>query len=136
MIPINITYLGQLRCIAEHGPSGAQLTTDAPVDNHGRGEAFSPTDLLATALGSCMATVMGIVAQRKELDLTGMHVQVEKHMADDLPRRVGRLVVHIAMPIAEDHAHATLLRAAALECPVARSLHPQLVIDVDWTWLK
>ena len=91
MIEISIDYQGQLRCSASHQPSGDCLATDAPVDNNGRGEAFSPTDLVATALGTCMATVMGIVARQKDISLEGMKLRVRKHMSADSPRRISRL---------------------------------------------
>ena len=80
MVKITIDYKGQLHCKAVHGPSQNKISTDAPVDNNGRGETFSPTDLVATALGSCMATVIGVVCERKEIDLTGMIISVEKYM--------------------------------------------------------
>ena len=83
MIEIHIDYQGDLRTHAVHGPSQTELITDAPVDNQGRGESFSPTDLVATALGTCMATIMGIVAKRKQIDLRGMTIRVEKHMSAD-----------------------------------------------------
>ncbi|NIP97177.1 MAG: OsmC family protein, partial [Akkermansiaceae bacterium] len=91
MVEIEINYEGQLRCGAEHGPSKDTLKTDAPVDNHGRGEAFSPTDLVATALGSCMLTIMGIVAQRDGIPLEGSRARVVKHMSTDTPRRIAKL---------------------------------------------
>ena len=93
MIEIRIDYQGQLRCSAIHGPSGDSFATDAPVDNNGRGEAFSPTDLVGTSLGACMATVMGIVARQKEISLEGMKLSVRKHMSADSPRRISRLEV-------------------------------------------
>ena len=99
MIEIAIDYEGKLRCSATHGPSGKVLSTDAPVDNNGLGEAFSPTDLVATALGTCMATVMGIVAERKEISLKGMKVSVGKHMSEDSPRRISRLDIDIHLSL-------------------------------------
>ena len=134
MVEIRIDYEGQLHCSALHVPSGNALVTDAPVDNNGRGEAFSPTDLVATALGACMATIMGIVAQRKELDLAGMKIVVHKEMSIDTPRRIVSLPVSIAMPIAEDHPHAALLKAAVHGCPVHHSIHPDIKVEVTWTW--
>jgi putative redox protein len=88
MVPISVSYEGGLRCRATHGPSKNEFITDAPVDNHGRGESFSPTDLVATALATCMATVIGIKAQQKSINVTGMKVSVEKHMSEDAPRRI------------------------------------------------
>ncbi len=134
MIEIRIDYEGQLRCAATHGPSGDSLATDAPVDNNGLGEAFSPTDLVATALGACMATVMGIVARRKEIVLEGMKVRVCKHMSEDSPRRISKLGVEIDMPIREDHPERELLQGAALGCPVHHSIHPDIEVAIAWRW--
>ncbi len=134
MVEIKIDYEGQLHCSALHVPSGNRIVTDAPVDNNGRGEAFSPTDLVATALGACMATVMGIVAQRKEIDLTGMKISVQKHMSTDTPRRIIALTVAITMPIAEDHPAQPLLQAAVHGCPVHHSLHPDIQVDISWSF--
>jgi hypothetical protein len=136
MIEIRINYEGELRCSALHVPSGNTLVTDAPVDNNGRGEAFSPTDLVATALGSCMATVMGIVAQRKQCDLAGLRIVVQKEMSHDTPRRIVSLPVAITMPIRENHPVAALLQAAVLSCPVHHSIHPDISVDVTWDWQK
>src|SRR5690348_3988504 len=98
MVEITATYEGQLHCNAKHGPSGSTLSTDAPKDNMGKGESFSPTDLVATALGTCMLTTMGIVAQRHNLDMTGATVRVEKHMTTSGPRKIARLPVEIRIP--------------------------------------
>jgi putative redox protein len=134
MVEIKIKYEGDLHCSASHTPSGTVISTDAPVDNQGRGESFSPTDLVATALGSCMATVMGIVARRKEVDLVGLHITVNKEMSTATPRRISRLTVLIAMPIAEDHPAAELLKVAVNSCPVHHSIHPDIIVDVTWHW--
>jgi uncharacterized OsmC-like protein len=134
MVSIQIQYEGDLRCRAVHGPSGKELFTDAPVDNHGRGESFSPTDLVATALATCMATVIGIKAQQKNLPVEGMTVSVEKHMSEDMPRRIVRLPIKIAVPLAPDHPERRLLEAVALSCPVLQSLHPDIEKAVTWTW--
>lgn len=135
MVEIKLTYEGDLHCQAVHGPSGTTLATDAPVDNNGRGESFSPTDLVATALASCMATVIGIVARRKEIDVTGMKVAVRKHMTTDAPRRIGRLELDLEMPIAADHPDAKLLESAARGCPVHHSIHPDIDVVMNWKWL-
>lgn len=135
MVEIRIDYEGELHCSALHVPSGNTLVTDAPVDNNGRGEAFSPTDLVATALGACMATVMGIVAKRKEIELAGMKIVVHKEMSQDAPRRIVRLPVAIAMPIAADHPAAPLLQASIHGCPVHNSIHPDIEVPVTWTWM-
>lgn len=134
MVEIRIDYEGQLRCAAMHMPSSAKLSTDAPVDNNGRGEAFSPTDLVATALGSCMATVMGIAAKNKGMELRGMRIAVEKHMSEDLPRRVSKINVEIFMPIPENHPERRILQGAALSCPVQHSIHPEIEVDIKWHW--
>lgn len=134
MVQIDVVYQGELRCEATHGPSGTHLLTDAPVDNHGRGASFSPTDLLATALGACMATIMGIVAERRGIDLRGMSVRVEKIMASAPVRRVGQLVVEIAVPVDPGAEHRKALQLAAEACPVHASLHPDLVRTVSFRW--
>lgn len=135
MIEIQIDYQGELHCSAVHGPSGASLETDAPVDNQGRGEAFSPTDLLASSLGVCMGTVMGIVAGRKEISLEGLRLTVGKHMSEDHPRRVSKLEVEIFMPIREDHLERKVLQAAVLGCPVRYSIHPDIAVPIQWHWM-
>lgn len=138
MVQVDIEYQGALRCAATHGPSRTQLETDAPVDNRGRGERFSPTDLLATALGTCMATIMGIRARDRGADLEGMQLVVEKHMAPELPRRVGRLVAAftIPTPIAArfDAEARAALEQAALTCPVALSLAPAIAVETRFDW--
>lgn len=134
MVEIDIVYEGGLRTSARHGPSGRVLGTDAPKDNEGRGETFSPTDLLAAALGSCMLTVMGIVARRRGLALEGARVHVEKHMAADPVRRIGRLAVAFAMPKGLDAAARTVLENAAHTCPVHKSLHPDVQVSVRFDY--
>ncbi|MFZ9931902.1 MAG: OsmC family protein [Chthoniobacterales bacterium] len=136
MVNISIRYEGGLRCEAVHGPSGQRLLTDAPIDNHGKGEAFSPTDLVATALGTCMATVMGIVAERHALDLTGMKIGVTKEMSKDTPRRIARLTTVIAVPLPPDHPDREILERAALTCPVHQSLHPGIEKPLEFRWSK
>ena len=134
MVKISIRYEGGLRCAATHGPSGQTLQTDAPVDNHGRGESFSPTDLVATALGTCMATIMGIVADRHELDLRGLEIEVTKTMSAEAPRRIARLATVIKVPLAADHPQRVLLENAALTCPVHKSLSGEMDKPVDFEW--
>lgn len=134
MVTINLSYQGGLRCSAQHVPSGNTLTTDAPVDNNGKGEAFSPTDLVATALGACMGTVMGIIAERKSISLEGMDVQVRKHMSTDTPRRISKLEVDLKMPLPEEHPERKLFESAALGCPVHHSLHPDIEVVLNWSW--
>jgi len=134
MIEINVTYEGDLRCVASHGPSGIDVATDAPVDNQGRGESFSPTDLVATALATCMVTIMGIVARRKELAIEGTKLRVGKEMSQDLPRRIARLEVRIEVPLPADHPDKDLLINAAMTCPVNQSLHPDIEVPIEWVW--
>ncbi len=133
-VQIDIVYEGELRCAATHGPSQKQLFTDAPVDNHGRGESFSPTDLVATALGSCMLTLMGIFAQRHSIVLTGTKVSVQKEMTSVPMRRIARLTAEIRVPLPPDHPHREALERAALTCPVHQSLHPDVEKPVNFTW--
>ena len=136
MVKIDVNYQGKLRCEAIHEPSSCTLQTDAPKDNHGLGESFSPTDLVATAMASCMATIMGIFADKKEIDLKGMAISVEKEMTSAPPRRIARLSVVISMPISASHPHAKALENAAMACPVHKSLHPEIDIPVQWKWTQ
>jgi len=133
MVEIRVEYEGALRCTAVHGPSGARVTTDAPVDNQGKGESFSPTDLVATALGSCMLTIMGIVAARHDWDLVGAHARVEKKMHAE-PRRIGELVVTIHVPGDFDASARKALERAALTCPVHRTLGDVVEMPVEFVW--
>jgi putative redox protein len=134
MVEIDIKYQGDLRCEAIHGPSKQRLLTDAPVDNQGKGEAFSPTDLCATAFGACMAMIMGIQARDLEIDLKGMTVHVEKTMSSDLPRRISQLDVDISVPGALSEKHRTQLILAAEHCPVHYSLHPDIWVNLNFQW--
>jgi uncharacterized OsmC-like protein len=133
-VHISTEYLGDLRCRTTHGPSQNSFHTDAPVDNQGRGESFSPTDLVATALGTCMATTMGIVAQRHGIDLRGMRVSVVKEMTSVPTRRIARLAAEIHAPLAPDHPHRAALERAALTCPVFESVHPDVEKPVTFVW--
>jgi uncharacterized OsmC-like protein len=133
MVKISISYTGGLHCLAEHGPSHATLETDAPVDNQGKGESFSPTDLVATALGTCMATIMGIYARQNGIDLEGMRLEVTKEMTQSAPRKIARLATDIWMP--SGVAHNPALEHAALACPVHQSLHPDVEKPVSFHWL-
>lgn len=133
-VEIDVVYQGELRCSATHGPSGAQVATDAPVDNHGKGESFSPTDLVATALGGCILTILGIVAKRHEMALEGTTIKVEKHMVADPVRRIGALPVVVEMSTAVEEKHKTLLENAAATCPVHQSLHPEIEKPITFVW--
>lgn len=119
-------YAGHLRTEATHTASDNVIQTDAPVDNHGRGEAFSPTDLVCTALGSCMMTVMGIVAERHNWNLVGSTFAVLKHMSAEPPRRIAQIDVTFTLPAALAPQERTLLERAAHTCPVGLSLHPDV----------
>jgi len=133
MVQIDTEYLGALRCEAEHGPSGVTLTTDAPEDNHGRGESFSPTDLVATALGTCIATILGIQADEHGLDLDGIEITVQKEMASN-PRRIASLRTEVHMPTALDEQMRTRLERAARHCPVDESIHPDVDAPITFHW--
>ena len=133
MVQISIDYTGKLHCTATHGPSGTLLAKDAPLDNQGKGESFSPTDLVATALGTCIATTMAIVAERHGVELQGMRVQVSKEMAD-APRRVGRLTTEVHVPLAANHPQRELLEKTALGCPVHRSLAAEMERPTKFFW--
>ena len=134
MVEIQTEYEGGLRVRAVHGPSSADLSTDAPVDNHGRGESFSPTDLVATALGSCILTVMGIYAERHEIDLRGTKATVGKTMSATPPRRIARLEVTIVSPVDPGERHTHALQLAAISCPVHQSLHPEMEKPIRFSW--
>jgi len=133
MVQIQTRYQGDLHCQAEHMPSGNTLVTDAPKDNRGRGESFSPTDLIATSLGTCIATILGIQARDHDLDLEGMRVTVEKHMAEN-PRRISRLETNVWMPTAFDEALVNRLERAARGCPVHHSIHPDIETPIVFHW--
>jgi putative redox protein len=134
MVKIQVEYEGELHCKAVHGPSGAELNTDAPVDNQGRGESFSPTDLVATALGSCMLTVMGILARTLGIDIAGAKASVEKEMTSTAPRRIQSLRVRIEMPRGISPENRVKLERAAHTCPVHRSLHPDVEKPIEFVW--
>ncbi|WP_017731283.1 OsmC family protein [Nafulsella turpanensis] len=128
-------YLGSLRTEATHLKSSNRIITDAPVDNQGKGEAFSPTDLVCAALGSCMMTIMGIVAQREDISLEGLSLSTTKHMAAE-PRRISKIEIHFSWKNAPalSAAQVQKLKNAARTCPVALSLHPEIeqVINFDF----
>lgn len=130
----SVLYNGGLRTTCTHLQSGNAVETDAPVDNHGKGERFSPTDLMATSLATCMITVMGIKARSMGFDLDGVKIDVLKIMKAD-PRRVGgiELSFHIPDPLKEiDEKTKTILRHTGDTCPVMKSIHPDIEIKIDW----
>jgi putative redox protein len=130
-----VIYLGELRTAATHLRSGTIVETDAPIDNQGRGERFSPSDLVATALGSCMLTIMGIAARTHEINITGTECDVEKIMVSD-PRRIGEIKIN--MYFSSDHSYddkqKAILERAAMTCPVIESLHPDIKKTVLFHW--
>lgn len=138
MVDIYMRYEGDLRCSSTHGPSSVLLATDAPRDNQGKGESFSPTDLVATALGTCMLTTMGIAARRKGWNIDGIELHVKKEMTKSPPRRIERLTARFAIPAAiagalDPDAKAELEHTAHT-CPVALSLHETVALDVSFGW--
>ncbi|HLN96132.1 MAG TPA: OsmC family protein [Flavobacterium sp.] len=128
-----VTYLGDLRTSSQHIASGSVIVSDAPVDNHGRGEAFSPTDTVANALASCMFTVMGIKARDMGVDFTGSTASVTKHMQAD-PRRISKIEVVFDMKVAVDEKTRTILERTAHTCPVHLSLHPDIEKVITFQW--
>jgi len=134
MVKITGEYQGDLHCAARHEPSGNALVTDAPKDNQGRGEAFSPTDLVATALGTCVVTTMAITARKQGLELRGTKFEVTKEMSAYGPRKIARLTTHLWLPFPKTEAVAKLLEHAAHNCPVHLSLDPSVEKPVVLHW--
>jgi putative redox protein len=130
MVKVTVEYQGDLHCSVTHGPSGSVIQTDAPVDNQGKGAAFSPTDLVGAAMGSCMATIMGIYARTKEISLEGLRIEVTKEMSKTPPRKIESLAVEVWMPPGMEKNSA--LEHAALTCPVHNSLHPDVAKPVEF----
>ena len=133
-VRVEVVYEGDLHCTAKHGPSGDTLPTDAPVDNRGRGEHFSPTDLVGTAMGTCMLTIMGIAARDRGIDMTGARAEVEKEMGAVPRRHIARLTVRIFLPAALPDRERTILEAAARGCPVHASLGPLTEVDLSFVY--
>lgn len=137
-VEIDVVYQGRLRCLATHGPSKTQLITDPPVDNQGQGESFSPTDLVATALGTCVLSLMGIVADRNKLDIVGTRVHVVKEMIQQPVRRIGALRVTVTVPADKAEKLTAVDRSkmetAAVHCPVHKSLHPEIDAPIEFVY--
>lgn len=135
-VDIDIVYTGDLHCEATHRPSGARLVTDAPLDNGGKGEAFSPTDLCATSIGACLVTTMALVAARHGIELRGTKVHVVKEMVADPRRRIGALRTTVTFPagLALAPEKRSLLEATARACPIAQSLGPNVEVPVEFVW--
>jgi putative redox protein len=132
----SVIYNGELRTYCVHEQSSSSIETDAPTDNNGKGERFSPTDLMATSLASCMLTVMGIKARSMDIELKGIEVGVEKIMKAD-PRRVGGINLSFTFPAAlkgVDEKTKQVLKNTAVTCPVAKSIHPDIEVQVNWNW--
>jgi len=134
MVKIITEYEGGLHCKAVHVLSGNTLVTDAPVDNHGKGEAFSPTDLVATALGTCYLTLMGIQAETHDFSMKGTTATVEKYMSADKPRRIEKLVVKVDFCGGIPFNKRGLLEAVALNCPTTKSLHPDVKVESEFNF--
>lgn len=130
-----VVYEGNLRTVCTHLKSGTTIETDAPTDNQGKGERFSPTDLVATALGTCMLTIMGQKARDMQVDIAGTKIEVEKMMKSD-PRRIGgiNLTFHFPDTLQVNEKQRIILERAANTCPVMYSIHPDIVVNVDFNW--
>ncbi|GIZ09901.1 OsmC family protein [Flavobacterium sp. UMI-01] len=128
-----VTYLGELRTSSIHLQSGTEIISDAPLDNNGKGEAFSPTDTVANALATCMFTIMGIKARDLEVDLTDSTASVNKIM-NAQPRKIGAIEIVFEMNVAVDDKTKTILERAALTCPVFLSLHPDIEKKISFNW--
>ncbi|MBJ63294.1 MAG: osmotically inducible protein OsmC [Euryarchaeota archaeon] len=131
MVRIEATYDGNLRCTSTHLPSGTELVTDAPVDNSGKGESFSPTDLLATSMLTCIMTIIGIRANARALNVTGMKGSVEKTMASN-PRRISKLEIKINLPKEIDLQDRSWLISEGCNCPVCLSVSESMEIDITF----
>lgn len=128
-----VTYLGNLRTSSEHLASGSLIISDAPIDNNGKGEAFSPTDTVANGLATCMFTVMAIKAREMDIDLSNSEAEVTKIMATD-PRRISEIHIVFSMQIIVDDKTKTILERTAKTCPVLYSLHPDIIKEITFNW--
>jgi len=129
----SIIYTGNLRCEAQHIQSKSTIETDAPTDNRGKGERFSPTDLLCVSLATCMLTTMGIKAADINVDITNSTAEVTKHMASD-PRRVAKIEVAVSLPAHDNEKERLILERTGTNCPVAKSIHPDIDLLVNYKW--
>ena len=128
-----ITYTGDLRTVSVHIQSGVEILSDAPKDNNGKGESFSPTDAVANALGTCMMTIMGIKARDLAVDLLGSNIEITKIMQAE-PRRISKIIVVLNMSITADDKTKIILERAGMNCPVLLSLHPDIEKDITFNW--
>lgn len=133
MVKMKVIYRGNLRAECAH-ESGAKIETDAPKDNQGKGEAFSPTDLFAASLATCMLTVMAIAARKVGVDLEGTTLDVEKEMVIAPMRRIGKLIVRFRCPTLPNAQIREKLEKAAIDCPVHHSMHPDIKLEIDFVW--
>ena len=132
MVKITSEYLGDLECEMTHGPSGAKIIAQAPVDNHGKGEAFSPTDMVAAAVIGCMSIVMAIYANRHQIDLKGLKMSIDKEMVATPIRRIGRLGINVEFTKHLNEDMKEQLKRVGETCPVKKSLHDDIVIDINY----
>ena len=130
----SIIYTGNLRCEALHNQSNSQIETDAPTDNRGKGERFSPTDLTCVSLATCMLTTMAIKSTDLGVDLTNAKASVTKHMGSD-PRRIVKIEVEVSLPAVASEKNRIILERSSNNCPVAKSLHPDIELDLRYSWL-
>ena len=128
-----VTYVGDLRTESVHLQSGTKVLSDAPTDNHGKGEAFSPTDLVANSLGTCMVSIMAIKSRDLYLDLYGSTVEITKIMQPE-PRKIAKIIAVLNMSVAADEKSRIILERAAMTCPVFLSLHPDIEKDITFNW--
>jgi len=131
-VKIDIEYLGDLHCKAVHGPSGNEILTDAPVDNQGKGEYFSPTDLAVTAIGVCIPTIMGIKANQNNIEIVGLKVSVTKEMMNEPYRRIKKLTLNFVFPKRLNDKDFQIMKNVIKTCPVTRSLHPDIEIIANY----
>lgn len=134
MVKSTAIYLGDLHCESTHAPSGKTIETDAPVDNKGKGQAFSPTDLVGAALSTCILTTMAIVAERDGVEFKNAKAEIEKHMVDSPKRMIGKFVLKITLPKSIPQDYRAKIEHIAHACPVHRSLHPSINVPVEFVY--
>ena len=132
MTKVKCSYLGDLNCEAIHLQSGSLIKTDAPLDHYGKGESFSPTDLLATSLGTCLLTIMAIKAKSKGLELEGIYLNIEKLMTQNNERKIKKLIIDIFIPESTSNQTINFLKKASEDCPVTRNLSQEIDIKISW----
>ncbi|MFC2131078.1 OsmC family protein [Bacteroidota bacterium] len=135
-VQVDVEYLGDLHCRAIHGPSGHEILTDAPLDNQGKGEYFSPTDLATAAIATCIPTIMGIKAQQNNIDIKGLKVSVTKEMMNEPYRRIKKLRLSFLFPKKLSDKDFQIMKNVIKTCPVTRSLHPDIEIETNYSFAK